>query len=113
MGLDNLVSQPSMGIWKAKTMAIAIQYCAVAKIPVRSQTSSNTTTPPTAIRVRIVYSGTVALAHGLMPCADDGVHGLVGQQTADGDHHEEQQLLQWQPQQLYARDEAGVVRPVV
>src|SRR4029450_12917330 len=104
MGLDSLVSQPSIGIWKANTMAIAIQYCAVVKIPVRSQASSNTTTPPIAIRVRIVYSGTADPADGLTPRADDGAHRLVGQKAADGDHHEEHQLFQWQPQrQLDAR----------
>src|SRR5829696_1416874 len=114
MGLDSLVSQPSIGIWKAKTMAIATQYCAVAKIPVRSQANSSTTTPATAAKVRMVYSGTARLVDGLPPCADDAAHRFVGQQTADRDHHEEQELLQRQPQrQLDAGDEAGVVGPML
>src|SRR5215203_3697859 len=114
MGLDSLVSQPSIGIWKAKTIAIAIQYCAVAKIPVRSQASSSTTTPATAARVRMVYSGTAGLPRGLAPRSDYGAHRFVGQQAADGDHYEECQLLQRQPErQLDAGDEAGVVGPMV
>src|SRR5918994_52991 len=94
MGLESLVSQPSIGIWKAKTMAIAIQYCAVAKIPVRSQASSSPTTPATAARVMIVYSGTAALPRCLAPRAHYGAHCFVGQQAADRDHREERQLLQ-------------------
>src|SRR5919112_85024 len=114
MGSDSLVSQPSIGIWKAKTMAIAIQYCTVAKIPVRSQASSSTTTPRTAPRVMIVYSGTAGLPGRLAPCADHGAHRFVCQQTANGDDNEESQLLQWQSErQLDTGDEAGVVGPVV
>lgn len=97
MGSESFVSQPSTGIWKARTIANATQYWTVVKIPVRNQPSSNATTARTATAVKTVYSGTGRLLPGrrrwpAQP-GQDVTDRLVGQEPTDGDHEKEDDLL--------------------
>src|SRR6478736_867544 len=71
---------------------MAIQYCAVRKMPVRSQSTSAATVAMTDRMARAVYSGIVATPPA--PPAEHRADGLVGQQPADRDDHEEDDLLE-------------------
>src|SRR6476660_220903 len=71
---------------------MAIQYCAVRKMPVRSQNTSAATVAMTDRMASAVYSGIAPPP--LAPPAEHGPDGLVGQQPADRDDHEEDDLLE-------------------
>src|SRR6478735_8529875 len=71
---------------------MAIQYCAVRKMPVRSQSTSAATVAMTDRMARAVYSGIVTTPPA--PPAEHRADGLVGQQPADRDDHEEDDLLE-------------------
>src|SRR4051812_40042993 len=123
IGSRSLVSHPSTGTWNAKTIAIEIQYCAVRKMPVRSQHNSTSTVPTTAITVSTVYSGTWSSIGRPPPRPggrrrarggrlrtqppkepQDRADRLVRQQPAPRDDEEEDQFLQRHaPDELDAR----------
>src|SRR6478752_7141190 len=73
-------------------IAIAIQYWARRKMPVRSQKTSARTVPTTESTASTVYSGIALLP--LTPPAEHRADRLVGQQPADRDDDEEDDLLQ-------------------
>jgi hypothetical protein len=74
-------------------MASATQYVAVAKIPVRNQTSSIATTAMTAAIVSTVCSGTARLSLRLVPALDHVADGFVRQKSTDRNNHKEHQFL--------------------
>src|SRR5690348_16692835 len=129
MGALSLVSQPSTSTWKPKTMAMLIQNCALAKTRVPDH-RSRATTARTARTARTVYSrigglptagrsprGVRVRARAPRRPAHDGqhpAHGLVGEQAADRDDDEEDELLDRHATgQVESRDVGGVVAPVV
>src|SRR5690348_9654641 len=92
-GALSLVSQPSTSTWKPKTMAMLTQNCARAKTRVPDQRSS-TTVATTARTASTVYSRIGALASPEPPQhRQHPPDGLVGEQPAEGDHDEEDELL--------------------
>src|SRR4051794_1602822 len=88
-------------------MPMAIQYCPLRKMPVRSQRSSSPTIPSTDSTAVTVYSriATPQLAHPPEHRAD----GLVGEQAADRDDDEEHVLLEGHARRA---DAGGVLRAV-
>src|SRR4249919_3247690 len=114
IGFDSFVSQPSTGIWNAKTMSIETQYCKEPKMPVRNQHSSSSTTPTMATPVSRVYSGIGLPGRSGSQPAEHLADRSVRQQSADRHHDEERQLLDRHPEdQLPTGHEPRVVRPVI
>src|SRR6478609_2326475 len=113
IGALSLVSQPSTIIWNAKTTTMLSQNCSRENTRVPDHRSS-TTVASTATTASTVYSGTgvragAAAAHE----AEHLPHRLVGEQAADRDDEEEDELFERHPQgQLDAGDVERVVGPV-
>src|SRR6476661_4041008 len=131
MGALSLVSQPSTSTWKPKTMAMLIQNCARAntRVPDHRSRAMVASTARTASTVysRIAGLRSARAAHG--PAATGPLvgapghppqrrqhpaDGLVGQQAADRDDDEEDELLdRHAARQVEAGDVGRVVAPVV
>src|SRR6478735_6481653 len=85
-------------------MTIAIQYWARRKMPVRSQKTSARTVATTDSTASRVYSGITPPP--LAPPAEHGADRLVGQQPADRDDDEEDDLLE---RHVERKEDAGRV----
>ena len=102
MGSESLVSQPSTGTWKPSTIAIAIQYCRLAEHAgaepqqlQRHDDDDRQHREDGVLQHQAPRStGAVAVVRRRAQPAQHVADRLVGQQPADRDDDEEDELLQ-------------------